>query len=197
MQSWSLRLSRQSRVRVDRQQADRVRQDVFIAILSSRRHDCSLQLGAVVHKLIGHKNAIVSVSFTTDCNMAITGKELFLHWSMTTTRLLCPASQDGLLSAWSTLTGVHLATFHFNQNLVKLLVAPTGGRIIRYRSAAAFIWCSQDGMRPSCKVFRVWRCSVYSIFHQVMLCARINVSSQVSHDGSINGLAPSLLSSAR
>ncbi|CAF3390722.1 unnamed protein product [Rotaria sp. Silwood1] len=39
-----------------------------------------------------------------------------------------PASQDGLLSAWSTITGIHLATFHFNQNLVKLLVSQSGAR---------------------------------------------------------------------
>ena len=95
-------------------------------------YDRYLRLGAVVHKLMGHKNAIVSVSFTTDCNMAITGKgQLLLHCSVSIASLLRQASQDGLLSAWSTLTGVHLATFHFNQNLVKLLVAPTGGRILR------------------------------------------------------------------
>ena len=146
--------------------------------------DSYLRLGAVVHKLMGHKNAIVSVSFTTDCNMAITGKGQMPYCSISSVSLLCQASQDGLLSAWSTLTGVHLATFHFNQNLVKLLVAPTGGRILVHYSARVSIPCSQDGMRRSCKMFRAWRCLVCSIFHRVMLYARTNVSSQVRRDRS-------------
>ena len=41
--------------------------------------------------------------------------------------ILFSASQDGLLSAWSTLTGIHLAAFHFNHTLVKLLVSQSGG----------------------------------------------------------------------
>ncbi|CAF0973125.1 unnamed protein product [Rotaria sordida] len=70
----------------------------------------SFKDGAAVHKITRHKNTIVSVSFTTDSNIAII------------------ASQEGLLSAWSTIAGIHLATFHFNQNLVKLLVSQSGAR---------------------------------------------------------------------
>jgi hypothetical protein len=33
--------------------------------------------GAVVHKLIKHKTAIVSVSLTADGNIAITGRTIF------------------------------------------------------------------------------------------------------------------------
>lgn len=33
-------------------------------------------LGAVVHKLMGHKSTVVTVAFTIDCNTAITGKYL-------------------------------------------------------------------------------------------------------------------------
>jgi hypothetical protein len=37
------------------------------------------------------------------------------------------ASQDGLLSAWSTMTGIRLAAFYFNHHLVKLHVSQSGG----------------------------------------------------------------------
>ncbi|UJR35756.1 hypothetical protein I4U23_028505 [Adineta vaga] len=70
----------------------------------------SFKDGAVVHKLTRHKNTIVTVTFTIDSSIAIT------------------ASQDGCLSAWSTLTGISIATFHFNHILVKLLVSQSGAR---------------------------------------------------------------------
>ncbi|UJR10356.1 hypothetical protein I4U23_014561 [Adineta vaga] len=66
--------------------------------------------GTVVYKLLRHKTAIVCVSLTTDGTIAIT------------------ASHDGLLSVWSTITGIYIATFHFNHNLVKLNISPNGGR---------------------------------------------------------------------
>lgn len=86
--------------------------------------------GAVVHKLIKHKSTIVSVGFTADGNIAITGKQIFSIKCFPFRKSnfsLFQASQDGFLAAWSTMTGIHLAAFHFNQILVKLLVAPTGG----------------------------------------------------------------------
>lgn len=43
-------------------------------------------------------------------------------------RLEFSASQDGFLSAWSTLAGIHLAAFHFNHPLTKLNVSQSGGR---------------------------------------------------------------------
>ncbi len=84
--------------------------------------------GAVVHKLILHQTTIVSVAFTADGNIAITGKNVLINIHFLSVGYFS-ASQDGLLSAWSTMTGIRLTIFHFNQNLVKLLVSQTGGRI--------------------------------------------------------------------
>ena len=85
-------------------------------------------VGAVVHKLMRHKTTIVSVSLTIDSNMAITGRIDFIELRFLAITILFSASQDGLLSAWSTMTGIHLAAFHFNHTLVKLLVSQSGGK---------------------------------------------------------------------
>ncbi|CAF1059295.1 unnamed protein product [Didymodactylos carnosus] len=70
----------------------------------------SFKDGTVVHKLLGHNDAMVCVAFTIDGTVAVT------------------ASHDGLLSTWSTVSGIHLAAFHFNYTLVKLLVSQNGAR---------------------------------------------------------------------
>lgn len=36
-------------------------------------------------------------------------------------------SQDGFISSWSVMSGLHLAAFHFNHTLIKLLVSQSGG----------------------------------------------------------------------
>lgn len=77
---------------------------------------------------MGHKTGIVSVSFTTDSNMTITGISIDDHHPMSHRFNKSLASQDGLLLAWSTHSGTRLATFHYNQDLAKLLVAPCGGK---------------------------------------------------------------------
>ncbi|CAF1549050.1 unnamed protein product, partial [Didymodactylos carnosus] len=84
----------------------------------------SFRDGAVIHKLLGHNDAIVCVAFTTDGTVAVT------------------ASHDGLLSTWSTVTGTHLAAFHFNHILNKLLVSQNGARyaaIMENNSSVAMI----------------------------------------------------------
>ena len=72
----------------------------------------------------------MSVALSTDGNVAITGMKVF-QLTFIRQMVFFVASSDGLLSAWSTVTGLNLATFHFNQNLVKLLVSQSGGRIAR------------------------------------------------------------------
>jgi hypothetical protein len=88
----------------------------------------NFSLGAVVHKLIRHQTAIVSVALTTDGSIAITGERFFQLIFIELRTWVFSASSDGLLSAWSKITGLILTTFHFNQNLVKLLVSQSGGR---------------------------------------------------------------------
>ncbi|CAF4681621.1 unnamed protein product, partial [Rotaria sp. Silwood1] len=91
--------------------------------------DCSSKLwelssGKLTQVLVEHEQSITAVAISEDGKHVLTGDKsgLSIIWSFK------DASQDGLLSAWSTITGIHLATFHFNQNLVKLLVSQSGAR---------------------------------------------------------------------
>ncbi len=94
--------------------------------------------GAVVHKLMRHKTSIISVAFTTDSNIAITGK---ISYSIDCFILIrFSASQDGLLSIWSTLTGIHLSAFHFNHPLVKLNVSRSGSMINSFKWFAIYMF---------------------------------------------------------
>jgi hypothetical protein len=72
--------------------------------------------------------------------------------------ILLLASQDGLLSAWSTMTGIHLAAFHFNHPLVKLLVSQSGGTDHELNEFKFFFIFFQHAMQQFSKIHCVLLC---------------------------------------